>query len=129
MIAVTSPLVSLRRLAVSASGKTTVIRFTSSSLLDEDLIQGIRAELSDLVANPAGRHFVLTFAGVTRICSALLAVLLAVHRRVEQNGGRMALCAVAPDLARWFVTTRLDKILHIAPNEQDALEAVEQYRG
>jgi anti-anti-sigma factor len=127
MSTATSPLAHRRRLAVTAVGAATVIRFTSPTLLEEGLIRDISQELSGLVGDPARRHFVLTFAGVTRMCSALLAVLLAFHRKVERCGGQMVLCAVAPDLARWFMTTQLDKVLHMAASEPDALRALEPF--
>jgi anti-anti-sigma factor len=111
---------------MTAIGEATLIDFIHPCLLDEDMIQDIGLELRGLAEDPTRSYFVLTFAGVTEICSALLAVLLAFHKRVETNGRRMALCAVGPDIRRWFVTTRLDRVLHLFSTEAEALQAAQR---
>jgi anti-anti-sigma factor len=109
---------------VAQVGAITVVKFTGPSLVDEEAIQAIGKRLVSLAEAGGQRCFVVNLEAVTLMASLMVAKLLGFHRKVRTAGGRLALCAIAPDLYRVFERTQLTKVFVICATEQEAVQSV-----
>ena len=69
--------------------------------IDTTTVGSLEQRLSTLLAAPRPR-VVIDFSGVEYISSAGLRVLLVAARRVQQNGGALALCAMGDAVRQVF---------------------------
>ena len=89
----------------------------SEHALSEDGREGTREKLYALAEETGGGELRLDFAQVSYLDSSALAVLVALHRRLNQTEGNLVLEKLAPHLAELFKLTRLDTVLNIEPAE------------
>ena len=77
--------------------------------------------LFGLVEDGGHRKLLLDFAEVRFLSSAALGVLITLKRKVEEVGGRLKLCHLAPDLLELFRLTRMQELFAIHRDEREAL--------
>ena len=53
----------------------------------------------------------------------MLGKLITLRNKIKAGGGRLALCALHPDVQQIFEVTRLTQYLDIYPDEQEALQS------
>ena len=99
-----------------------IVTFNARIIIDEKAIQDIGKELAGLVDSLGQPRLLLNFNGVEHLSSSMLAKIIGLHKRTKAAGGRLALCAINPDLYEVFKITQLNKMLSIFPNEQEALQ-------
>jgi anti-anti-sigma factor len=114
------PLVELEQV-----GGVTVARLVRSDLLDDKTIDTIGNQLFHLVQERDCRLLVLNFSNVQRVTSALLGKIIGVHKKLQAEGGRMALCRVEPRLQEAFQTLQLHRLFPIFAEEQEALQSLQ----
>lgn len=108
------------RLQTETIGDVLVVNFIDRKILDEQNIQIIGEQLFGLVEqNP---KILLNFSNVEYLSSAALGKLIALNKKVKAADGRLILCGIDPNIYEVFELTRLDQILKIEQNEQDALQ-------
>jgi len=66
-------------------------------------------------------NIALDFSGLEYIDSSGLGVVVSLHKRCKQNGGRLAIFNMNETLYRLFKLTSLEKALNIYPDEQSFL--------
>lgn len=66
---------------------------------------------------------VLNLSDVARIDSTGLGILAAIHVSAVNAGGKLCITGLNPKLRLLFETTWLFKVLHVADNEAQAIEA------
>jgi anti-anti-sigma factor len=103
------------------TGSITLVRFTQESLVGDETSWILGDRLCQMAQDVGSGVVVLNFNGVAYLGSAMLAQLVRLHQKVESGGGRVALCAIAPDLLPVFETTGLNKLLPIFADEHEAL--------
>ena len=113
-----------RWFALERVDDVTVLRFTRPDMRDGEAATALGAHMLGLADEP-GRRFVLDFGGVGRVSSAVMGKLITFHKKVKKGGGRLALCALGPDLHVQFERTRLNTFFHICPTEEEALQGVQ----
>ncbi|WP_439814129.1 STAS domain-containing protein [Zavarzinia sp. CC-PAN008] len=69
-------------------------------------------------------RIVLDFAGLAYVSSAGLRVVLMGAKRVKGKSGKLALCALSPNIQEVFSISGFDKILTIRKTREEALAAV-----
>lgn len=111
-----------RRLEVEDIGDVTVVNFVDKRILDEQNIQIIGEQLFSLVDEVGRRKVLLNFGNVEFLSSAALGKLIALHKKLQQVGGRLILCNIDPEIYEVFEITRLDKFFNIRKEEQAALQ-------
>jgi anti-sigma B factor antagonist len=111
-----------RRLEVEDVGGVTVATFTDRKILDEQNIQVIGDQLFRLVDQQGTKDLVLNFANVEFMSSAALGKLMVLRKKVQEAGGKLVLCNIDPRIYEVFTITKLDKLLVICGNEQEALQ-------
>jgi anti-anti-sigma regulatory factor len=92
-----------------------------ASILDDAVVAAHpRAALSP--GGPRGRRlFVLNFSQVKSLASRMLGQLVALHKRLQEVGGRVVLCEATPFLYEFFETANLPGFLCIREGEADAI--------
>jgi anti-anti-sigma factor len=109
---------------VEQVGAVTVVRFAHRSILEDEVVALIREHLFDLVDREGRRLFVLNFGKVTGLASRMLGQLVALHRKLQDVGGRLVLCEVSPFLGEFFETAHLPGLLCIRGAEPEAVQAL-----
>src|SRR5262245_13250662 len=89
-------------------GEVTVVHITTKRLLDEARVEGVNQSLLRLAGDLGRARMVVDFGTVEALSSAVLGTLLALRSRLLEQGGRLALCAVRPDLREVFTLTGLE---------------------
>lgn len=113
-----------RRLEVEDIGDVTFIRFTDSKILDEANVQLIGDQLFSLVDDHGRKKLLLDFSKVEYMTSAFLGKLVTLNKKVQQVGGRLALCNLAhKEIFDIFVITGLKRLFNIYKDEQEALQS------
>jgi anti-sigma B factor antagonist len=112
-----------RRLEVEDLGDVTVVKFTDKKILDEPNIQIIGDQLFSLVDDMSRRRIVLNFGNVEYLSSAALGKLIALNKKVNSAGGRLALCSIAPPIYEIFELTATKRLFNIYEDEQEALQS------
>jgi anti-sigma B factor antagonist len=112
-----------RRLEVEDIGDVTVVNFTDRKILDEQNIQIIGEQLFSLVDEMGRRKVLLNFRNVEYLSSAALAKLVNLNKKLQQVGGRLILCGIAPPIMEVFEITKLNRLITIHDEEQAALQA------
>jgi anti-sigma B factor antagonist len=110
-------------LDIEPIGDVLAVRFTARQLVDEDMIGAIGSRLIQLVDQLGYRRLVLNLGPVNQLGSAMVGKLIALHRKVQAASGRLALCALKPDLYnKIFEVLKLSEIFHVYDDEQQALQ-------
>lgn len=100
-----------------------VAYFQESSILDDRNIQALADELFDIVDRHTKIDLLLNFEAVEYLSSAVLGKLIALHKKVATEKGRLKLCAIKANILEVFKVTRLDKVLEIHPTQEAAMAA------
>jgi anti-anti-sigma factor len=111
-----------RCLETEQIGQVVVVTFTQAELLEEGMIQGVGQQLALLADNPHNRHIVLNLGPVRKLSTTLIGQVLALHHKVRSSGGRIALCGIDPGVYRIFTLLKLNRLLPIYVEEQEALQ-------
>ena len=98
-----------------------VVSFRDASILDGSTVQSIGKELYALVDEQAHKKIVLDFAQVRFLSSTMIGVLIALHKKSQAIKGRVVLAGLRPELFKVFQIMKLEKTLHFAPDEKQAL--------
>ena len=112
-----------QRLVVEDIGDITVVNFVDKKILDEQNIQMIGDDLFRLVDDLGRRKVLLNFRNVEFMSSAALGKLITLHRKLQAVQGKLVLCKITKDILDVFKITKLDRILAIKNDEQEALQS------
>jgi anti-sigma B factor antagonist len=105
---------------VQQEGGVSVVRFTVTKILDEQMIQDLGADLLKLV--DSGCHkLIVSFAGLEFMSSAFLGKLITLQKKVQNLGGKQVLCEIRPEIHETFEITKLDQFFTIVENDEAAL--------
>jgi anti-anti-sigma factor len=110
-------------LEVGQVGGVTVVRFRCDKILGVDMAQALGEQLERLAQGGGPPRLLLNFAAVRFMGSPMLGKLIAFVKKVDAAGGRVAFCAFDPNLTELLQVTRLDRLLHIYADEQEALRS------
>lgn len=103
-------------------GDVTVVRFVPPHLMDPDQTEDVGRQLVEIVQQ-GKRRLVLDFRNVERVSSGLVAKVIGLHKRVQAEGGRLAVCNLSPPIQDVFVMLRLPQFLHLYDRDTDALQS------
>ncbi|MBN1508967.1 MAG: STAS domain-containing protein [Sedimentisphaerales bacterium] len=102
---------------VGCGTDVTIATFNELSIVDEQQIRKIEAELLAILADDGDKRLILDFQNVEFMSSAFLGLLVKVHKRVVEAGGRLQLYNLDPRIRKVFEITRLAKIFEIVDAE------------
>jgi anti-anti-sigma factor len=109
-----------RLLETEPVGGVTVVRFACAEIWGTETVRDVADRLTRL-ADIVGPRLVLDFGKVDRMDSTMLGQLIALHKKIQAAGGRLALCRLNTELLEVFETLKLNRLLAIYADEQEAL--------
>jgi anti-sigma B factor antagonist len=110
---------------VQQIGDSTVVEFTTPSLMDTIELEQVAQQLYKLVDEQDHRQIVLDFEQVQYLSSQAIGMLLGMQKRLatlKKSG--MVLCGVGARLMELLRITRLDKVLSIKPSQKEAVRSI-----
>src|SRR4051812_147177 len=84
-----------------------ILTITAPQLRGDTLVHALSAELAAALAAARAPKVVLDLQAVTALCSEGFRPLLSLRRKVQESGGRLVLCNLAPLVAQALQATRL----------------------
>jgi anti-anti-sigma factor len=107
------PLTPGPRLQAVLTAEGTMISLVGCAQLNEQLTQEVRTELLQFITAPAMGKVFLSLTGVDYLTSTMLAVLIMIHKRVQQRGGQLIVCDVAPPIYEIFEVTKVTTLFEV----------------
>ncbi len=92
----------------------TLVTFTDERIVDEDQIKELQKSFKAVVERNDDKKMVLNFANVRFMTSALLGLLIRIHKRVCESGGRLQLSNLDSNIRKVFEITQLTKVFDIS---------------
>ncbi len=95
----------------------TIATFNELTIVEEQQIRDLEAELLTIVQNNGAKQLILNFENVRFMSSAFLGLLVKVHKRVIEADGALQLRNLDPKIYKIFEITKLTKVFDIARAE------------
>lgn len=92
----------------------TFVTFTEERIVDEQQIRRLHEAFQEVIERNQSNRLILNFANVQFMTSALLGILVRIHKKVCELGGRLQLSNLDPSLQRVFEITHLTKVFDIS---------------
>ena len=105
-------------------GDVAVVNFLTSQVLDELNVQQLGQELNDLVDKEGKTKLVINFSKIKFLSSAVLGKLISLNKKLSAQKGRLAFCHINSDVMQVFKITRLDKLIPIYDDEDEAVKGI-----
>ena len=102
------------RIQVEYGLDVTFVTFTEEKILDEEQIRELRDALEAVIERNEDKKLVLNFVNVKFMTSAVLGLLVRVHKKVVELGGTLQLSNLSSNLKRVFEITQLTKVFDIS---------------
>ncbi len=99
-----------------------IFRVLSDRLLDAETINEVSQGLISCVQRNDRISLVIDMKQVTHMSSAMIGKLVAVHKMIKKNKGRISLCEVTDSIMPLFVVTKLTKVFDIGGNTEDKVK-------
>ena len=110
-------------LAVHVEKGVTVVEFTNNKILDESVLEEIKASLARLVEAAAVPKLLLDFSNVDFMSSAALGMLINVNKAIKEKNGQLRLAGIHPRIYEAFETTKLNRVFRMVPTRAEAMES------
>jgi anti-sigma B factor antagonist len=105
-------------------GDVVVVTFQHARILDETVIRAIGEEFKNLtLAAAADRKLLLNFERVGFMSSSMIGQIMLLSRQCKNDKIKLKLCNISPNIMEIFTLMRLNKVLEIHKDEDEALEA------
>jgi anti-sigma B factor antagonist len=96
----------------------TIITFMHEDVLTEEYIKGLEESIMSVVEQARRQNVVLDFGNVRFLSSAVLGLLIKVHKKICERKGRLELCNISPNIYKVFEITRLNKVFEISTSNK-----------
>ena len=94
---------------------TVVARLVDCPVLDELTSPAVGDELLQLADARKGVPFLLDLGAIEFLTSTMLGLLVALHRKLRDGGGSLALYDASPDVYEVFETAHLNQVFKVRP--------------
>ena len=91
----------------------TFVTFTAERIVDEQQIRQLHDAFQEVIERNQSNRLILNFVNVQFMTSALLGLLVRIHKKVCELGGHLQLSNLDPNLRRVFEITQLTKVFDI----------------
>lgn len=102
------------RIKVEYGLEFTIVTFNDENIRNEEQIRELKESLEPIIEKNKNNQMVMNFANVRFMTSAMLGLLIRVHKRVTEHGGQLRLCNLEPSLQKVFEITQLTKVFDIS---------------
>ena len=92
----------------------TFVTFAEEKILEEQQIKELQEALEAVIEKNGGKKLILNFVNVKFMTSAVLGLLVRVHKKVIELGGKLQLSNLDSNLRRVFEITQLTKVFDIS---------------
>ena len=90
----------------------TLITFSDIEILEEGHIKELEESIMSVVEKR--QNMLLDFCNVRFMSSAFLGLLVKIHKRICERGGKLELCNIKPEIYKVFEITQLNKVFDIS---------------
>ena len=104
-------------------GSVTVLRVRVPMLRDEEIIEELFGQASELVRESGRPRLILNLDGVVFLASVVLGKLVTLTNQARAAGGRLTVCRVSRTVGELLQVTHLADILPIYADEQEAVRS------
>ena len=101
------------KLDVEFGMDVTFVTFEEEKILDEGQIGRLQEAFEPIVTRNGDNRLILNFTNVRFMTSAVLGLLVRIHKKVAEHGGNMQLSNLDANLRRVFEITQLTKVFDI----------------
>lgn len=98
----------------------TVLTLIREQLSDEENLEQFGQDLIALVDTFQARQLVLDLATVAYLTSSAIGKLIALHRRLVRQNGKLVLCSLHPEVERILKMSHLLGYFFVAPSREEA---------
>jgi anti-sigma B factor antagonist len=102
------------RIIVQSGVDATIVTFNEERIVDEEQIRELQESFGPIIEKNQDKELILDFANVKFMTSALLGLLVRVHKKVCELGGQLRLSNLNPNLRKVFEITQLTKVFEIS---------------
>lgn len=92
---------------------STFVTFNDMSILDGQQIDKLKALFIPIIEKNKKGKMVLNFLNVQSVSSAMLGLLLTIHKRVQEQEGKLELWNINKNIYKVFEITQLTKVFNI----------------
>lgn len=91
----------------------TFVTFVDERIVDEEQVRELKESLEPVIEKNENKKLILNFVNVKFMTSALLGLLVRIHKKVRELNGRLQLSNLDPNLHKIFEITQLTKVFDI----------------
>lgn len=100
-----------------------VVTLIPQELHHPPLVAQVQRQLQELVDGEPGLKLVIVFGNVEAVSSVMLGTLIVLRRSIRHGGGRLKLCGLTERVGHTFRLARIDEVLEIYEDLEQALAA------
>jgi anti-sigma B factor antagonist len=101
------------KIMVEYGTNVTFVTFIEERIVDEEQIRQLKESLEPVIEKNEDNKLILNFSNVRFMTSALLGLLVRIHKSVCELGGRLQLSNLDSNLYKIFEITQLTKVFDI----------------
>jgi len=102
------------KIKVEYGTDVTIVTLADERIVDEEQIRELKESLEPVIEKNENKRLILNFVNVKFMTSALLGLLVRIHKKVRELNGRLQLSNLDPNLHKIFEITQLTKVFDIA---------------
>ena len=96
---------------VERRGTIQIVIFMVDHLIDQGVIQIVGKQLEQLVVKSGQPKMIIDFSNLDHVSSAMLGVLVDLHRTAQKMNGEVRLASLSPSLSNVVKISQLEKLL------------------
>ena len=94
----------------------TIVTFNDMYILEGGQIDKLKELLTPIIKKTEQGKLLLNFSNVQSLSSAMLGLLLTIHKRMREQGGNMEIWNLNQNIRKVFEITQLTKVFNIHNN-------------
>ncbi len=98
---------------VERNPKETIVTFMDSNILHPEQVQQLKESIMGLLEQAWTEKFILDFCHVRCLSSSVLGLLLVIHKKINEEKGKLQLQNISPEVYEVFTVTNMTKIFDI----------------
>ena len=102
------------KIIVESGIDVTIVTLTEERIVDEEQIKELQKSFGPVIEKNQDKELILNFVNVKFMTSALLGLLVRIHKKVRELGGRLRLSNLDSNLRKVFEITQLTRIFEIS---------------
>ena len=101
------------KIIIEAGMDVTIVTFTEERIVDEEQIRELQESFGPIIEKNQDKELIINFSNVRFMTSALLGLLVRIHKNVCELDGNLRLSNLDSNLRKVFEITQLTKVFEI----------------